>query len=154
MSNTIKIPVRKADYAHRRPNFPEHIGTGHSWMSFRSGFPGHGGTTVFYYSGISQMLAERIRSNEGQILPVFYEPCENERNTHKDMAGKITSMSKIKQSLLLHRQGYSLRRIAESLGGISKNTVNEYLRVTGNQEYIKIGNEATSKIATIVHQKR
>ena len=27
-------------------------------------------------------------------------------------------------------------------------------RVTGNQEYIKIGNEATSKIATIVHQKR
>ena len=26
--------------------------------------------------------------------------------------------------------------------------------VTGNQEYIKIGNEATSKIATIVHQKR
>lgn len=44
------------------------------------------------------------------------------------MAGKITSMSKSKQSLLLHRQGYSLRRIAESLGGISKNTVNEYLR--------------------------
>ena len=83
---------------------------------------------MFYYSGISQMLAERIRSKEGQILPVFYEPCENERNTHKDMAGKITSMSKIKQSLLLHRQGYSLRRIAESLGGISKNTVNEYLR--------------------------
>ena len=28
------------------------------------------------------------------------------------------------------------------------------LGVTGNQEYIKIGNEATSKIATIVHQKR
>ena len=28
------------------------------------------------------------------------------------------------------------------------------LLVTGNQEYIKIGNEATSKIATIVHQKR
>ena len=26
--------------------------------------------------------------------------------------------------------------------------------VTGNQEYIKIGNEATSKIATTVHQKR
>ena len=26
--------------------------------------------------------------------------------------------------------------------------------VTGNQEYIKIGNGATSKIATIVHQKR
>ena len=27
------------------------------------------------------MLAERIRSDEGQILPVFYEPCVNERNT-------------------------------------------------------------------------
>ena len=26
--------------------------------------------------------------------------------------------------------------------------------VTGNQEYIKIGNEATSKMATIVHQNR
>ena len=26
--------------------------------------------------------------------------------------------------------------------------------VTGNQEYIKIGNEATSKMATTVHQKR
>ena len=128
MSNINKIPVRKADYAHRRPNYPEHTGTGHSWMSFRSGFPEYVGTMVFCYSGIRQTLAEGIRSNEGQTLPVFYEPCVKERNTHKDMAGKITSMSKIKQSLLLHRQGYSLRRIAESLGGISKNTVNEYLR--------------------------
>ena len=33
-------------------------------------------------------------------------------------------------------------------------TVPVTLVVTGNQEYIKIGNEATSKIATIVHQKR
>ena len=36
----------------------------------------------------------------------------------------------------------------------NKGVDEEVLDVTGNQEYIKIGNEATSKIATIVHQKR
>ena len=35
-----------------------------------------------------------------------------------------------------------------------RRTIDRRRTVTGNQEYIKIGNEATSKIATIVHQKR
>jgi len=47
---------------------------------------------------------------------------------HKgDMAGKITSMSKIKQVLILHKQGMSNRDIALEIG-INKCTVNEYMR--------------------------
>ena len=49
----------------------------------------------------------------------------NQRKT--DMAGKITPMSKIKQVLLMHRDGISNRKIAEVLG-IDKCTVNEYVR--------------------------
>lgn len=44
-----------------------------------------------------------------------------------DMAGKITSMSKIKQVLILHQQGMSNRDIASEIG-INKGTVNEYMR--------------------------
>ena len=44
-----------------------------------------------------------------------------------DMAGKITSMSKIKQVLLMHRNGMSNRKIAATLS-IDKCTVNEYVR--------------------------
>jgi predicted AAA+ superfamily ATPase len=36
-------------------------------------------------------------------------------------------MSKIRQALLRHQQGYSIRKIAETLGGISKNTINNYI---------------------------
>ena len=43
------------------------------------------------------------------------------------MAGKITSMSKIKQVLLMHRNGMSNRKIATAIG-IDKCTVNEYVR--------------------------
>ena len=43
------------------------------------------------------------------------------------MAGKITSMSKIKQVLLMHRNGMSNRKIAEAVG-LDKCTVNEYVR--------------------------
>ena len=43
------------------------------------------------------------------------------------MAGKITSMSKIKQVLLMHRNGMSNRKIAATLS-IDKCTVNEYVR--------------------------
>lgn len=43
------------------------------------------------------------------------------------MAGKITSMSKIKQVLIMHRNGMSNRKIASALG-IDKCTVNEYVR--------------------------
>ena len=45
-----------------------------------------------------------------------------------------------------------LREMAENFG-----LTNRSMRakvVTGNQEYIKIGNEATSKMATIIHQNR
>lgn len=44
-----------------------------------------------------------------------------------DMAGKITSMSKIKQVLLMHKNGMSNRKIAGAIG-IDKCTVNEYMR--------------------------
>jgi len=43
------------------------------------------------------------------------------------MAGKITSMSKIKQVLIMHTQGMSNRDIAEE-AGLNKFTVNEYMR--------------------------
>ena len=43
------------------------------------------------------------------------------------MAGKITSMNKIKQILIMHRNGISNRKIAFALG-IDKCTVNEYVR--------------------------
>ena len=43
------------------------------------------------------------------------------------MAGKITSMSKIKQVLIMHQQGHSNRSIA-SMIGINKCTVNDYIR--------------------------
>ncbi len=43
------------------------------------------------------------------------------------MAGKITSMSKIKQVLLMHRNGMSNRAIAKTIG-LDKCTVNEYIR--------------------------
>ena len=44
-----------------------------------------------------------------------------------DMAGKITSMSKIKQVLLMHRNGMSNRAIAKA-AELDKCTVNEYIR--------------------------
>lgn len=44
-----------------------------------------------------------------------------------DMAGKITSMNKIKQVLLMHRNGMSNREIAKAMG-IDKCTVNTYIR--------------------------
>ena len=40
------------------------------------------------------------------------------------MAGKITSMSKIKQVLIMHKQGMSNRDIASEIG-INKCTVND-----------------------------
>ena len=43
------------------------------------------------------------------------------------MAGKITSMSKIKQVFLMHRNGLSNRAIAKTIG-LDKCTVNEYIR--------------------------
>jgi len=43
------------------------------------------------------------------------------------MAGKITSMSKIKQVLIMHKQGMSNRDIASEIG-INKCTVNDYMR--------------------------
>ena len=43
------------------------------------------------------------------------------------MAGKIKSMSQIKQLLQLHQQGKSKKEIARILG-ISRNTVKSYLR--------------------------
>ena len=43
------------------------------------------------------------------------------------MAGKITSMSKIKQVLIMHTQGMSNRDIAIEIG-INKCTVNDYMR--------------------------
>ena len=43
------------------------------------------------------------------------------------MAGKITPMSKIKQALLMHRNGMSNRDIAKNVG-IDKCTVNTYVR--------------------------
>jgi transposase len=47
--------------------------------------------------------------------------------TRKDMAGKITVMSKLKQALRLHTEGFSNRFIASSLG-LHKDTVNKYIR--------------------------
>jgi transposase len=44
----------------------------------------------------------------------------------QQMAGKIKSMSQVKQLLLLHQQGSKIKYIARSLG-ISKNTVKSYL---------------------------
>lgn len=44
-----------------------------------------------------------------------------------DMAGKITPMSKIKQVLIMHRDGMSNRAIAKE-AGLDKCTVNEYIR--------------------------
>ncbi len=135
MSNTYKILAQNADFGLSRFIFPEHRGTSLHKMRFRSTFPEYAGTSDFCHIGIYQAFAEKIRSIEGQKLPVFYEPCVLVRKTHKDMAGKITPMSKIKQSLLLRQQGFTLRQIAESLGGISKNTINDYLRQIDQHGY-------------------
>ena len=43
------------------------------------------------------------------------------------MAGKITNMSKIKQVLIMHKQGHSNRSIAKMIG-MNKCTVNDYIR--------------------------
>ena len=48
--------------------------------------------------------------------------------------------------IIFRRYRYASREVMDKF---SKENI-----VTGNQEYIKTGNEATSKIATIVHQKR
>src|SRR5574344_1646465 len=53
--------------------------------------------------------------------------CVFEQRHKGDMAGKITSMSKIKQVLIMHTQGMSNRDIAEETG-LNKCTVNEYMR--------------------------
>jgi predicted transcriptional regulator len=42
------------------------------------------------------------------------------------MAGKIKTMSQIKQLLIMHKQGQSKKSIAKALG-MSKNTVKSYL---------------------------
>jgi predicted transcriptional regulator len=42
------------------------------------------------------------------------------------MAGKIKTMSQIKQLLIMHKQGWSKKSIAKALG-MSKNTVKSYL---------------------------
>ena len=43
------------------------------------------------------------------------------------MAGKLTTMSKIKQLIQLHESGESNRQIAQTLG-LNKGTVNDYVR--------------------------
>jgi predicted ArsR family transcriptional regulator len=47
------------------------------------------------------------------------------------MAGKTKPMSQIKQLLLLHKEGHSIKSIARNLG-ISKNTVKAYLQKLSN----------------------
>ncbi len=42
------------------------------------------------------------------------------------MAGKIKTMSQIKQLLIMHKQGHGKKTIAKALG-MSKNTVKSYL---------------------------
>lgn len=63
--------------------------------------------------------------------PVHFSSCEYLCvliQEHKgNMAGKITSMSKIKQVLIMHKQGMSNRDIASEIG-INKCTVNDYMR--------------------------
>ena len=68
----------------------------------------------------------------------------------KDPAGFILKLN--------HKRHLLNKGMNEMFNKLNKNaTIFKELSktsVTGNQEYIKIGNEATSKIATIVHQKR
>ena len=50
------------------------------------------------------------------------------------MAGKIINMSKIKQVLRMHAQGFSNRSIADKLG-LYKGTVNNYVNRVKNHGY-------------------
>lgn len=63
--------------------------------------------------------------------PVHFSSCEYLCiliQEHKgNMAGRITSMSKIKQVLIMHKQGMSNRDIAKEIG-LNKGTVNDYMR--------------------------
>lgn len=135
MPNTYKIPVKSASYVLPGYVFPDHGGTSHPRGSFCPVIPEHGGTSITGYTGMNHAVAGKNPEHRGTGITIFYAPCELLRKSHKEMAGKITPMSKIKQSLLLRRQGYTLRQIAEALGGISKNTVNEYLREIDRQGY-------------------
>ena len=55
------------------------------------------------------------------------------------MAGKVTTMSKIKQVIQLHESGVSNRRIAKALS-LDRETVNNYVRKikTGNMETVAL----------------
>ncbi len=54
------------------------------------------------------------------------------------MAGKRTEMSKIKQILLLHKDGMSNRKIGERLG-LYKETVNKYVNAAKSCLFRAIG---------------
>ena len=65
--------------------------------------------------------------------PVHFSSCEYLCvliQEHKgNMAGKITSMSKIKQKMLImHKHGMSIAGISHTEIGINKCTVNDYMR--------------------------
>lgn len=64
-----------------------------------------------------------FRSMFGHFFPSYSYLCcsNNERQRKTDMAGKITSMNKIKQVLIMYRNGISNRKIA-SAPGIDKCT--------------------------------
>jgi transposase len=127
VQNNIIKKVRRASKAPRRRNFPEQRGTILADMPRATVFPEQRGTAPESYLFVTESGSGKIRSNEGQDTPIICEPCDTNAKNHREMAGKITAMSKIKQALLLHQQGYSIRKIAETLGGISKNTINNYI---------------------------
>ena len=72
-----------------------------------------------------------LNSNVFRSIPVHFSTkfrnlCQNIKSKGY-MAGKATKMSKIKQVLLLHAEGYSNRKIAAELQ-LNKGTVNEYMK--------------------------
>ena len=73
-------------------------------------------------------------------------------NRHESRIRRLLHNAHMRQQAAIeHLETDSARGISSSL--VSELAAGEYI-VTGNQEYIKIGNETTSKMATIIHQNR
>ena len=123
----ILISSREVGRKAAAPSFPEHVRSVRDKMtesspegSFQCCFSG--ACSVTYKN--NRLSLKVFRSMFGHFpLPYSYLCIFNSEIQRKtDMAGKITSMSKIKQVLIMHRNGMSNRKIASALS-IDKCTV-------------------------------
>lgn len=110
-----------------RPIFPEHSRSLDTKDAIEApempSFPEHTRSLV---NAASILNSNIFRSISVHFSTRIHNLCQ-EIKSKGYMAGKTTKMSKIKQVLLLHAEGYSNRKIAAELQ-LNKCTVNEYLK--------------------------